>query len=45
MSTRNCAAYKSFDQGRAELGRQCAISSGWQGESADVVSDMPMVLI
>src|SRR5882724_1691708 len=23
-----CAAYKSFDHGRAELGRQCAISSG-----------------
>jgi len=40
-----CTAYKSFDQGRAELGRRCAISSGWQGESADVVSGMPMGLI
>jgi hypothetical protein len=27
---------------RPELGRQCASSSGWQGETTDVVSDMPM---
>jgi hypothetical protein len=38
-------AYKSFDQGRGRLGRQCTISTGWQREAADVVSDMPMDLI
>jgi hypothetical protein len=35
-------AYTSFDQCRGKLGRQCAISTEWLREAADVVSDMPM---